>query len=619
MQAEPDSASALLPKQPHLEHTAPAQTPAQFAGCIDETLPHNVHPQGYIVQSPTGSVRPRPPLVTMHQVFPPQYHVTTTPAQRYSPASISQDVSSSSSGMVSLPINSAMQVTAGLQQPLNSSANNNASLLVSQLQIANVMGNVSMSPPSPSPVRTSPPPLQQANSSCFGHFQPMPQQVPWKASPIQQVTHSASLPGRFQPVPQQLPRNALYSMPITYIPPAPPYSQAAAPQCYNPYISQAGHMHPYMHVSHYPSHTRPMSCQQAVPTQRIVPQMVHPGAQLPLRFSSRAHEEYQEDLARLERHVALVRRQQQQLQAKAISVIRLPTPPRSANTPAPAPATPSNYHQSPTGNSTALQTCQLVNPRSEASMVSILPQESLQIECVPNVIEAVSSHESVPCRDSLSSKTTGTLPSGATCVSEDSSTVDSRSASSSLVFTLSLPPTPIQVPPTLLSNESPATETQKLSTVEVVCCPSNASLPDCDCDEDENKLCIDDSLPDGDCDEDENKPCIDEQASLPMPEPPTSQQESSIKKKPKPTALPLAAFSPFVHQSLGDAKYPITNAVSEACFPDEGYSSSSSPYDTAQEFSSQLPFANYDKFTSVETRENKTDHEDENAKKQTVS
>lgn len=130
-------------------------------------------------------------------------------------------------------------------------------------------------------------------------------------------------------------------------------------------------------------------------------------------------------------------------------------------------------------------------------------------------------------------------------------------------FTLHLPPSPTDAEP------------PKLSTVEVVSCPNDAaSLPDSD--EDEDKLCI----------------------VYPSTENASHHQKSFAKKRQKPSALPITAPST---QSLGDAKYPIiideddtaTKAV-DLNFSDEGYSSSSSPYDTLCDFTSALPFASYE-------------------------
>lgn len=102
------------------------------------------------------------------------------------------------------------------------------------------------------------------------------------------------------------------------------------------------------------------------------------------------------------------------------------------------------------------------------------------------------------------------------------------------------------------------------------------------------------SLPDSD--EDEDKLCIIEQV-CPLTES-ASHQKSLAKRRQKPSALPITTPST---QSLGDAKYPIiideddtaTKTV-DLNFSDEGYSSSSSPYDTLCDFTSALPFASYE-------------------------
>jgi hypothetical protein len=196
-------------------------------------------------------------------------------------------------------------------------------------------------------------------------------------------------------------------------------------------------------------------------------------------------------------------------------------------------------------------------------------------------------------------------------------------------FSLQLPPTPLQVPSTLVqaptsepavsipvpaeptlepfdavsSNKSGTTETEKITTVAVVSCPTNDLLfSESECDED-----------------DDNKLCIVEQACPPSPEPPTTHhEEAHLKRRNKPAALCLTPFTVSPRQSLGDAKYPIVldpdavghSEAADTCFADEGYSSSSSPYDITEDYSSQLPFANYDganTVTEVEEEEKNLD------------
>ena len=124
-----------------------------------------------------------------------------------------------------------------------------------------------------------------------------------------------------------------------------------------------------------------------------------------------------------------------------------------------------------------------------------------------------------------------------------------------------------------------------------------------------------------DDEDDDDKLCIVEQACPSTPEPPTPLcEEAHLKRRNKPAALclpllPLSAASP--RQSLGDAKYPIDldavedSTAVETCFADEGYSSSSSPYDITEDYSSLLPFANYDGAKTTTDAEEEKDFDDE--------
>ena len=149
----------------------------------------------------------------------------------------------------------------------------------------------------------------------------------------------------------------------------------------------------------------------------------------------------------------------------------------------------------------------------------------------------------------------------------------------------------------LSMSESPSTEftptvTERVTTVNVVSCPESDPLADSDCDEDDDKLCIIEQA----CSPHPLTQNTPEQVAAP------SSPLPSTRKKSKPANLPiLTCKSSSVQQSLGDPKYPIIIESEESdyragdqCSPDDGYSSGSSPYDATRDFTSQLPFADYD-------------------------
>ena len=441
----------------------------------------------------------------------------------------------------------SVSATAAATSPLN---------LVSQLQITSVAGNVNMSPPMVAEstqrvLRQSPQtqpvvnPVPQPMVNPFPTAPPhIPQLGPVYCTPSGGYVCTAT-PKRViaSPYPQYVP---VINRPVIFQPAQPVQQYRYVPSACPP-LAPPMTPHPIRHVANtaYP----PTMSHPSLPRSLQLDHHRQEYPHLPLTYD--VLQSCQNDLDVLQRTVAQMQRRKKQPDVMQVTPTRKQTVTLTA-----AAANTSTRHSLPQRNV----------PRPPCS-------QSIPLECVSNS----------PSPDPQSCSTTVTNPSD-------------NSENTSCSFPVLLVANDPQTPAPVLSPQAPKndTETQKLATIKVVSCSSQSSL-----------------LPSGDGDEDDDQLCIIEQAPPLTPEPQAPSQEQIIKTRPKPHELHLV---PFVQspqpQSLGNAKYPIildtetgssNSQVVDTPLSDEGYSSSSSPYDTALDFTSQLPFANYEKSDATTT------------------
>ena len=534
------------------------------------------------------------------------------------------------------PLSGGSNVQIRPEQPSTSGASAMSSAsLVSQLQIANVMGNVPMSPsptkvperglgllpqPAPIPAQIHNPSIlsQPAMSSTVPtpiHNQSMaPQPTTLFATPTNHFVQPSNSPlAPNQSLPQLTPTfrvstrrpcrvSPAYNLPFqagpvhqhTYAPRAVPIQQYRiinspynSPCCAPPQPMLQPHLMRTTPSHYHHMMPTPMQLQHPQYWQAPSPDHTHRLPSLPL--TDEVLQECQRDLAvlqssmaRLNHRKGLVEKQQQPPQA------------------------PGRQFHPPVVSTTSLDTSGITHISSSSLSSSRISPQARRHEKAPSVtartIEWVENSRFTDSQNSPESSLTQSSSSN-TLSSSGVQSIDTSGLLGTLSDSpLSIFPDNLPIPPLTLG-ESVAQEPEKTAEarVRVVSCTSDNTL-----------------LPDSsDCEEDDDKLCIIEQAFSPAPEPPLpdlAPDQGSIStgnSRPKPTKLHLVPFEEAsLPQSLGDSKYPIIvdmdtvqggseRATIDTSLLDEGYSSSSSPYDTApQDFTSQLPFADYDRATT---------------------
>ena len=587
-QIDPESESMSTPpqKRPHLNIILP---PYQST-VVRHSIPHPyyAHPQNtWATNTPM-----RPVIAPSHMA----YHTPHVPSQiqyRLSPSSASTfcpvvQNRSPLAGIVPLARNSVGHVVSpptcqhqNLSTNFNASNNSSPTSLVSQLQITDVMGNVNMSPSPTRPVAST-----TAISGSMYHAPVRYTQAPhhhippYSQQPLQHTAHS-----------------------YTGVPPIQSYC-----------VQQLSPIRP---TNHLPTslHQQWQQRQQQMQNSQITPEQLYLNMLPPLTLTNNIRQECENDLALLQMTVENLH-QQKTVEPPAEQPPHQETP--YVNQP---PLVQSSLESTDSTTITnpghTLSSSCTIEPLVTSELVT---SEPLTIKVVENTA-ADNANVTDPMGTVSGDRTVDEILSDGCLVgsvvnfdSESTCSVASSESTCSVAgsgTTYSVAPqtelggvevennlklVPSQT--TVVTDQDTNEVQQTLKMLQVVTWPSETNPP----------------FPDEDCDEEENKLCIIEQSNSPLtPQPPSHSQDNLTKQRPKPK--PPALFHvPYVHsprpKSLGDVKYPIIidadstkksyGETLDVHSPDEGYSSSScssSPFDTVQDFTSQLPFANYDKKT----------------------